>query len=471
MAQTYFVTLTDAGEAKLANAAALGMQVKFAHMALGDGNGATPIPDRQQKALVHEVRRAPLNTLSVDPKNPSQVIAEQVIPEDVGGWWIRELGLYDEAGVLCAVANCPPTYKPMLAEGSGRNQIVRMVLLVASTDAVTLKIDPAVVLATREYCDNAVAVAISQLDSKQSVRAATTTAIELSGLKRIDGVSLIVGERVLVRNQAAGKDNGIYVVSAGAWTRSSDADAALEVTPGMLIPVEEGATNGDAVFQLVTAAPVTLGTTALAFERVTGKTGVSAGTYRSVTVDTCGRVTGGTNPTTLDGYGITADVQALVDATRQRDAGRIAFFARPTAPPGWLKANGAAVSRMAYAALFDAIGTTFGAGDGKSTFNLPDLRGEFVRGWDDGRGLDNGRAFATAQVHAIQSHAHVVPAVDVTNPNSSFINQDHTGDSLAATDNVEAINSFPQPNRYLTHATGSSETRPRNIALLACIQY
>ena len=150
---TYFAILTQVGEAKLANAIALGQTLKLKKMGVGDGNGALPIPDRLQKALVHEVRRADLNQLAIDPANPSQIIAEQVLPEEVGGWWIREIGLYDEAGDLCAVANCPPSYKPVMAEGSARTQVVRVVLIVASTAAIELKIDPSVVLATRRYAD------------------------------------------------------------------------------------------------------------------------------------------------------------------------------------------------------------------------------------------------------------------------------------------------------------------------------
>lgn len=157
MAQIYFAILTAIGEAKLANATALGTTLQLTKMAVGDGNGATPIPNRNQTALVHENRRAPLNTLFVDPANASQIVAEQIIPEDIGGWWIRELGLYDAAGDLCAVANCPDTYKPVLASGSGRTQIIRMVLIVANTAAVELKVDPSVVLAPRGYVDQTMA--------------------------------------------------------------------------------------------------------------------------------------------------------------------------------------------------------------------------------------------------------------------------------------------------------------------------
>ncbi|HAF2319699.1 TPA: phage tail protein [Salmonella enterica] len=154
MATKYYAVLTNVGAAKLANATALGAQVEITQMAVGDGNGALPTPNPAQTALVHELRRAPLNTLSIDPNNANQIIAEQVIPEDVGGWWIREIGLFDKDGDMIAVANCAETYKPQLQEGSGRVQVVRMILIVSSTAAVTLKIDPSVVLATRQYVDN-----------------------------------------------------------------------------------------------------------------------------------------------------------------------------------------------------------------------------------------------------------------------------------------------------------------------------
>jgi len=153
---TYFSIPTEIGEARIANALALGIPLKLTHMAVGDGNGVVPVPDRKQTSLIKEQRRAPINTLDKDPKNPSQIIIEQVLPADVGGWWVREIGIFDDAGNLCAVANCPPSYKPLLSDGAGKDQVVRVVLLVSSTAAVELKIDPAVVLATRKYADDAI---------------------------------------------------------------------------------------------------------------------------------------------------------------------------------------------------------------------------------------------------------------------------------------------------------------------------
>lgn len=156
MSAKFYTLLTDIGAAKLASAAALGMPLKITQMAVGDGGGVLPTPSAQQTALVAEKRRAALNMLYIDPQNSSQIIAEQVIPETEGGWWIREVGLFDDTGALIAVGNCPESYKPQLAEGSGRTQTVRMVLITSSTDNITLKIDPAVVLATRKYVDDKV---------------------------------------------------------------------------------------------------------------------------------------------------------------------------------------------------------------------------------------------------------------------------------------------------------------------------
>ncbi|EIC0165187.1 phage tail protein [Salmonella enterica subsp. enterica serovar Kinondoni] len=166
MSTKYFALLTNIGAAKLAKATALGMQVEITQMAVGDGNDALPTPDPAQTALAREIRRAPLNVLTVDPLNTSQIIAEQVIPEDVGGWWIREIGLFDKDGDMVAIANCAETYKPQLQEGSGRVQVIRMILIVSSTQAVTLKIDPAVVLATRQYVDSEIIEVKGYVDDK-----------------------------------------------------------------------------------------------------------------------------------------------------------------------------------------------------------------------------------------------------------------------------------------------------------------
>ncbi|EPH7248133.1 phage tail protein [Salmonella enterica subsp. enterica serovar Infantis] len=156
MTVKYYAILTNQGAARLANATMLGSKLNLTQMAVGDANGVLPTPDPAQTKLISQKRIAPLNLLSIDPNNQSQIIAEQIIPENEGGFWIREIGLYDDEGVLIAVANCPETYKPQLQEGSGRTQTIRMILVVTNTEAITLKIDPSVVLATRKYVDDKV---------------------------------------------------------------------------------------------------------------------------------------------------------------------------------------------------------------------------------------------------------------------------------------------------------------------------
>ncbi|MEM8100633.1 phage tail protein [Morganella morganii] len=181
MTAKYFAILTNYGAAQLANAVALGTQMNISAMAVGDGGGTLPVPDPAQTKLVRETRRAAVNQVSIDEKNPNFIIAEQVIPENEGGWWIREIGLFDDTGGLIAVGNAPETYKPNLQEGSGRTQVIQMVLMVSSTQAITLKVDPSVVLATREYVTKSVAAAIQESETKAAKIYATKSELS-SGL-------------------------------------------------------------------------------------------------------------------------------------------------------------------------------------------------------------------------------------------------------------------------------------------------
>ena len=176
----------------------------------------------------------------------------------------------------------------------------------------------------------------------------------------------------------------------------------------------------------------------------------------------------------------TATPTAVTDGiTAAAPAGAVQFFARNSAPTGWLKANGATVSRATYAALFSSIGTTFGAGDGSTTFLVPDLRGEFPRGWDDSRGVDSSRSFGSAQSYQNELHNHAITAAPHTGgfqygsaplaisrgypagigggPYSHIFNG--VNDAIFSTGNLQVSNA------------GGSEARPRNIALLACIKF
>jgi microcystin-dependent protein len=165
----------------------------------------------------------------------------------------------------------------------------------------------------------------------------------------------------------------------------------------------------------------------------------------------------GTVTTATAQYAIPIDVieAGLASSGRGAVAGDIKMHGANTAPTGWLKCNGAAVSRTTYADLFAEIGTTWGTGDGSTTFNLPDFRGEFVRGWDDGRGVDSGRAFGSAQAQAIQSHSHDVDVKFSGTGDNGVLFQVASGSG----------------STIGTQATGGTETRPRNVATLFCIKF
>ena len=481
----FFAILTAVGEAKQANATALGTPWTFKEMAVGDANGSDPIPSKTQTKLINEWRRAPVNQVRTDPANPNVIITEQVIPPDVGGRWIREIGLFDADGDLVAVANCAPSFKPLLAQGTGKTQVIRMNFIVANTAQVVLKIDPAVVLATREYVDNAVIEALAKMDFKHSALVATTANIALSGILTIDEVLLPADARVLVKNQTQAKDNGLYVVSAtGVWKRAQDADSSLEVTPGLFVSIEKGTVNGDSVWQLVTDGPITLGTTALDFEMAVGRSGVSAGSYANVTVDKNGRVIAGTNPGTLAGHGIIdaytkAEIDALVAQASSLPVGSMVAFPKSSVPPGFLEIDGSVKSAATYPDLAAYLGTTFNKGDeGAGNFRLPDSRGEFFRGWDHGRGTDPGRSVGSTQDDTLQN---IVARLDAY-PNAAyqFLGEGViAGGAFAVTERSAATFADGAvgggQSGALTFdasrvARTSGETRPRNLAVMWCIK-
>ncbi|MEN5016981.1 phage tail protein [Erwinia sp. Eh17-17] len=259
MTTKYYAILTHVGAAKLANAAALGSKLQITQMAVGDGGGTLPSPTATQTSLIGEKRRAALNSLSVDAVNGSQIIAEQIIPEGEGGFWIREIGLFDADDALIAVANCAETYKPQLQEGSGRTQTVRMILIVNSADAVTLKIDPSVVLATRKYVDDKV------IEVKSSLLT------ELSGkMDKAKNGADIQNVADFLKNLGLGEDaklSGNLTVKGGVW------DTAPGTTPQRVwspnnkptlneIGVVDATTAAKGIVKLATNAEMAAGTSA-----------------------------------------------------------------------------------------------------------------------------------------------------------------------------------------------------------------
>lgn len=425
MSAKFYTLLTDIGAAKLASAAALGVPLKITQMAVGDGGGVLPTPSAQQTALVAEKRRASLNMLYIDPQNSSQIIAEQVIPETEGGWWIREVGLFDETGALIAVGNCPESYKPQLAEGSGRTQTVRMVLITSSTDNITLKIDPAVVLATRKYVDDKVLelkVYVDDLMAKHTAASDPHTQYAPKASPTFTGTPK--APTAVAGNNSTQLANTAFVQAAIA--------ALVDSSPGALDTLNElaKALGNDPNF-------ATTMTNALA-----GKMDKSA-----------------------NGADI-ADISAFLNnlglgAGSALPVGVPVPWPLAAAPAGWLKCNGAAFTAAQYPKLALAY----------PALKLPDLRGEFIRGWDDGRGVDSGRALLSAQAGMLEKHRHVIVAnegYDATEEwDIGVIVKSNYVQGRGIDLSTSGGTLIPNPTLHTKGRvgnTGGAETRPRSIA-------
>ncbi|WP_247172860.1 phage tail protein [Escherichia coli] len=412
MTVKYYAILTNQGAARLANATMLGSKLNLTQMAVGDANGVLPTPDPAQTKLINQKRIAPLNLLSVDPNNQSQIIAEQIIPENEGGFWIREIGLYDDEGVLIAVANCPETYKPQLQEGSGRTQTIRMILVVTNTEAITLKIDPSVVLATRKYVDDEV--------------------LELR---------LYVDDQM--RNHIAAQDPHTQYAQKHNPTFTGEPKAPTPTAGNNTTRIATTEFVQAAITALINGAPATLDTLKEIAAAINNDPKFST---------TINNALSGKQP--LD--------ETLTHLSGKDVAGLLAYLglgegsALPvgvpvpwpsaTPPTGWLKCNGAAFSAEEYPELAKAYPTN----------KLPDLRGEFIRGWDDGRGVDSSRGLLTSQDHLFASHEHWF---DQYYALKSF---DPTGGRFVVT--ADAFGELITANSISTVSVGGSETRPRNVA-------
>jgi len=462
----YYTLLTNAGIAYETACKAAGVPIKLTQISVGDGGGAVYNPAATATALKREVWRGPLNALFQDEKNPSWLLAEVTIPPDVGGWYVREAGLWTDTGILYAIVKYPESFKPVLAtSGSGKEFYIRSIFETSNASLVTLLIDDTVVKATRAWVMSYLAEELGKLDGKQSVRVAATANVVLNGAQQIDGVAVIAGDRVLLPNQTLAKDNGLWIVANGDWVRANDANVSAKVTPGLTVMVEEGTLNGDSLWHLTTNAPITLGTTALTFKMLAGRTGIAAGTYKSLSVDEYGRATAGSNPDTLAGFGIKdsytkAEVEALIAKASALPVGSIVAFPVDSPPPGFLELDNSVKSSATYPDLSAYLGGKFNKGDeGVGNFRLPEARGEFLRGWDHGRGVDPGRAIGTLQSDLFGSHSHTHAA-----DNSKGISNVTIG-TVAGSGQYAVTNSG-----NVTGSTGGSETRPRNIAVMWCIK-
>lgn len=216
MTVKYKTVITKAGAIKLAAATVPnGKKVNFTAMAIGDGGGTLPVPDASQTKLVNEVWRHALNKISQDNKHQNYVIAELLIPPETGGFWMREMGLYDDTGTLIAVGNMAESYKPELAEGSGRAQTVRMVIMVSDIESVELTIDTSTVMATQDYVDDKLA------EHEQSRRHPDATLTE-KGFTQLSSATDSASETLAATPKAV---KAAYDLAAGKYT-AQDATTA-----------------------------------------------------------------------------------------------------------------------------------------------------------------------------------------------------------------------------------------------------
>jgi phage-related tail fiber protein len=473
----YYTLLTNAGIAYETACKAAGTPIKLTQISVGDGGGAVYNPAATATALKREVWRGPLNALFQDEKNPSWLLAEVTIPPDVGGWYVREAGLWTDTGVLYAIVKYPESFKPVLAtSGSGKEFYIRSIFETSNASLVTLLIDDTVVKATRAWVMSYLAEELGKLDGKQSVRVAATGNVVLSGAQQVDGVAVVAGDRVLLPSQTLAKDNGLWIVANSDWVRATDANTSAKVTPGLTVMVEEGVANGDSLWHLTTNAPITLGTTVLTFKMLAGRTGIAAGTYKSLTVDEYGRATAGANPETLAGFGIKdsytkAEVEALIAKASALPVGSIVAFPVDAPPPGFLELDNSVKSSATYPDLSAYLGGKFNKGDeGIGNFRLPEARGEFLRGWDHGRGVDAGRVVGSTQKGTVTTFD--------SNPNPNLTVEVVQASVAAAQADVFTSADYPGVARtYTTSGVVTSSiladggvVRPRNIAVMWCIK-
>lgn len=445
---------TNHGLMLLAQAEATGVPINLTHMAVGDGNGNEVEPSATQSFLVRERYRATINRVFQNPDDPLRFTAELVIPANIGGFTLREVGIFDDAGSLFVVGNLPATYKPEDTEGAYADTVVRVEFLVSNASTITLQVDPNVVLVTQQWISNNVTAG--------AIIPGGTTGQILSKASNSDGdvhwtdptaanvvVDTVAEKQTLAANQVNVDltltiTYGLAVYIEGV--RLPRGSGVNEWQPDANLPTRVilGKSYPDGtIFQGVNNEPA--GSAPAPLERSKNLSDVqSAATSRS-------------------NLGVMSATDTNTLARQQAPSGLVAPFARLTAPSGWLKANGAAVSRTAYADLFAAIGTVWGSGDGFNTFNLPDARSEFIRGFDDGRGVDAGRVFGSNQA-ATGVARYIGESQFLDGLEISIINSDaYVSGSADWSRKSPAGDREKKGNAYNT-------VRPRNIALLYCIK-
>lgn len=453
---------TNYGLTRLAQAESTGVPINLLHMAVGDGNGNEVEPSPTQSLLVRERFRDTINRVFQNHDDPRRFTAELVIPASIGGFTLREVGVFDESGSLFVVGNLPATYKPEDTEGAYADTVVRVEFLVSNASTITLQVDPNVVLVTQQWISNNVTAG--------TLIPGGTTGQVLAKVSNTDGdvhwvdptsANVVVDTVAEKQTLAASQVN---------------VDLTLTITYGLAVYIEgvrlpRGSGVNEWQPDATIPTRVILGKSYPAGTIFQGVNNEPAGSApapleRSKNLsDVENKATSRTN----------LDVFSKAETRQMAPSGAVVGFAMTSAPVGWLKGNGAAVSRTAYADLFAAIGTTYGAGDGFNTFNLPDYRGEFIRGWDDGRGVDAGRSISSRQAHALQTHNHFLPTSTATGdaswtiPDTTFVAK-NANEYPADGNLVPVVTYINSAGAMGNIGSQSTETRPRNVAILYCIK-
>lgn len=466
---TYRTIHTRTGLQAMAAAEAAGTPIQLTHMAVGDGNGNPVTPTEGQTNLAREMYRAPINRVFQDAADNTKFTTELVIPASVGGFTLREIGVFTAAGSLFAVGNVPDTYKPQASEGAFSDTIVRLEFRVTNATVIAVAVDPNVATASQAWvltninaCHVIPGGTTGQVLRKASNGCGDTewgnpTDTNVVVTTREERKTLAAAQTVVTLAVTTTEGLAVYIEGvrlprvAGAEGWQPDA-----ITPDTKIVLGQSYPAGT---RIIAVQNEPLGGVEFPLARAQNLADVPDKSQARNNLDVFSR----------------AESRTLAPA------GQVSYFASSTAPTGWLKANGAAISRTAYADLFAAIGVTFGAGDGFNTFNLPDLRGEFLRGWDDARGVDAGRVLGSTQAGQNLAHSH---------GGATGVAGEHTHVQTAVQGGFSGIGPHIQggtaggagsPAGQSTQAAGNhqhsiasdggTETRPRNVALLACIKF
>ena len=489
MSQKYYTLITQQGAALLANATASGIPLKLTKMGVGDGNGKATTPNASQNRLVHEVYQAPINSLTIDENNTNQIIAELIIPENQGGWFIHEIGLYDESNTLVAVGNCPATYKPQLSEGSGRTQVIRIIIIVDNTDAIALKIDPAVILATRQYVDNLITARMTAHERSTNHPTATTSSkgfVQLNSatdltienqaatplaVKKVNEAVKRVDERVNIVNDiamAAVKRSGdditgeLKIKGHPVLTKYSYGIGFSHVLGNESIDEPKYQYSGFLFTQQQSQGCKPFDYSHVMRSFVGDSFGDIAIDVLSKRVKYRGVITYEQNPSYTGDYSWNEFI-TTANISNYIPIGVPLPWPNTQLPAGWFECNGSMFNKNQFPKLAAAYPSGI----------LPDLRGVFIRGLDSGSGLDPNRGILSYQDDAIRNiYGEISPISESfgTNPIATGAFryfEKHTNNTPIHIDVGSVGGVTFDASRVVPTA---NETRPRNVAYMYIVK-